>query len=811
MLAAEDQQATRTSDEGLGRSGCRRPDERFAVVLCIRVRRGERQYSGTGRERQSQIFLSRRQLEEARFACTDHGTPGTPIHALAGDVRREPAREPGLDRACPGIPKLHRPPFTGAFRAADAAAARRAPGRGRPHRAAAVEETDDRFAGHGFELDDGGATVGDVAGDRRTGRQGDRQWLALADAGPAGLHPNALAVRQRGGERHGKSDRSERRRGALENRACGERLQQRGLCAVLGIAAEAARLGEIDDRRREARFDSRQRRELEAARQVGFAVVAQRAGEKRQLGRRRPPVERPDAQAEIAGARGERQSQARRRPRGRSELAPALAGGVRRSLRTADMFFERQAETLAGPRSDREDLGVRGPDERHQHGLLSQLVESARGLPRHGDRFDAALGQHAHLDRRPRPRAADRLDLQPVAPGRQALGDQEVPVARPIVRGGELLAERGAQRRAHVGIPERRQLDLGSRADREPELGRRGDGDGLAGDQVVGAHRDAVAQLVVAARGLGGELVLACRKLVVEAPARRHQPAVRERGTARQRTDLAHHLVGERDRHTGRRGQGEAPAIGCARRPLLRFEPEVAGFVLERQGMRPMAGALDRHSRAGCGHDGARGDRLRQDDQAIVARLEVDREIATGERYCDRPTVRVLEAQGKRAAQTPGDDGVATRLCHRQAVRHRPPRIDRRASRNARREGAGVFDRRPPDLETEMAGARAARLHRELIVAFAQIGAEREVAADAVLCLRQQIGARPRAQRARGGEEAGRFDAIQRRVIGGDEERASLAGRQVERLRSRGFETREVRQRGERRRRHLGQRRRGEL
>ena len=59
------------------------------------------------------------------------------------------------------------------------------------------------------------------------GRQRERERLALADERPARLHADGLALRRsRGGQRHGEADRSERRRGRLEGRAGGERLQQ---------------------------------------------------------------------------------------------------------------------------------------------------------------------------------------------------------------------------------------------------------------------------------------------------------------------------------------------------------------------------------------------------------------------------------------------------------------------------------------------------------------------------------------------------------------------------------------------------------
>ena len=209
-------------------------------------------------------------------------------------ARGNPTRKPRFYRARPRIPEFHCPPFTGAFRAQHAATARRSPGGRGAYRAPPVEESDYRFAGGRFELDDGGAAVGDIAGDRRAWRQCERQRLALADPGATRLHLSGFSFRQRGGERHGEPDRRERRRGALEGRSGGQCLHQLRRTAVAALAPKAARLREIDHRHREARRNSRQRFEGEAARQIGLAVMRHRAGIRRDFGGRRAAVERPE-------------------------------------------------------------------------------------------------------------------------------------------------------------------------------------------------------------------------------------------------------------------------------------------------------------------------------------------------------------------------------------------------------------------------------------------------------------------------------------------------------------------------------------
>ena len=101
-------------------------------------------------------------------------------------------------------------------------------------------------------------------------------------------------------------------------------------------ACDSSRLASLDVSRRKqpgsarstiaaasARHDARQRCELEAARQLGFAAVRHRAGEGGDLDGRRPAVERPDPEPQVgrcsprSAARG-----ARRAPRSTVQHAP---------------------------------------------------------------------------------------------------------------------------------------------------------------------------------------------------------------------------------------------------------------------------------------------------------------------------------------------------------------------------------------------------------------------------------------------------------------------------------------------------------
>ncbi len=188
----------------------------------------------------------------------------------------------------------------------------------------------------------------------------------------------------------------------------------------------------------EARLDSRQRLRdrsrapgrlrCDARIAPAYAVISAVAGRRSsdQIRNRRSPV-----LSAIGSARCTARPRGRRSPQARRRLA--------------NLLFERQAEALAGAPADGDDLRPGGAHERHRHGAVRDLEVRPHCRSGGGKRRLGALAQDAHRDRRRRAAEAYRLDPQPVAARRQALADQEVPVAGPVVRGGDRLAELGHQ------------------------------------------------------------------------------------------------------------------------------------------------------------------------------------------------------------------------------------------------------------------------------------------------------------------------------------------------------------------------------
>ena len=485
------------------------------------------------------------------------------------------------------------------------------------------------------------------------------------------------------------------------------------------------------------------------------------------------------------------------------------------ALDVADL--DRQAEVVLRARGDQQQVGPGPHLERADEDVAADLDVAVIGERQSGPR-DLCGVPHADADGGPA--RAHRVDPQVVAPGGEPLREQEVPAVRPVVGLGDQLAGGVVEMGAHVGVAGRGELGELLAADRHRHVERRAHRARLPDGQLLGAHFHRVADAAVRARADGGELVAAGGELA--GPGTAGGDRGEFRGLSARAVvepgDLPFHLVGELDRGPGRRRQLERPQVGQARRVPVRLQPEALGAVLgprgERQRMRPVAGEFARLGLAVEQHQGARVDRLRQEDQAVGAggerALQVD-DVA-GPR--ERPAVGVLEAAGEAEAEAQGAQGVGA---GRRALLRRDLQADdrglaggqREVPGDARPQHAAVDERRAVEGEAEVAAGGAEGLDGHLVVPLAQVLLEEEVAADAVHLLAAHARHGAGAQGAGGGEEAGRADGVEAGLAGAHQIGRVLRRAEVEVARRAGREGRELRHAGERGGGERRQRRRG--
>ncbi len=172
-------------------------------------------------------------------------------------------------------------------------------------------------------------------------------------------------------------------------------------------------------------------------------------------------------------------------------------------------------------------------------------------------------------------------------------------------------------------------------------------------------------------------------------------------------------------------------------------------------------------------------DRLRQDDQPVFAFLELEAEVARAARHRQRPAGRVVEPDPEGPAQAERAHLVVAGGRHLEAVGHRFAGRQVGAGRHSRRQDAAVAHRAAGQPQAEVPGA-AERLDRKLVVARAQELLEQEVAAAAAVL--RGVDPRPQrgAQRAFGVEQAGRFEAVERRLLGVHQEGVHAALVEIE-------------------------------
>ncbi len=230
----------------------------------------------------------------------------------------------------------------------------------------------------------------------------------------------------------------------------------------------------------------------------------------------------------------------------------------------------------------------------------------------------------------------------------------------------------------------------------------------------------------------------------------------------------------------------------------------------ERQGVRPVAGEAQRLRLAVELDQHPAVHRLRRDDQAVGAGGVEAGEIEGARRRLDRPAVLVLHPAAEEDEQPFGAQLVGPRLRDGEAPHRRVADRQRPARRHLRPQLARVVHRQGGELEAEVAAALAGGAHRRLVVALAQVGLEEEVASHAAPLVAGQVRDGAGAQCRRRGEQAGRADLVERRLVRLHQEGPAGTLLQVEELRRPGAQHRELRQGGERRVRQRRQRRRAQ-